>query len=114
MRFVVTQIGARRGYAVPEILEKAGMLECFYTDLAGNIGLGKWLVKCGPLLGFKAAAERLASRRIPDCIQAKTITLAARCVRLPWRLCQNSPETRFREHLRRIRTFGLAVVRRGF
>ena len=43
MKFIVVQIGARRGYAVPAILEKAGMLERFYTDICADVGLGRWL-----------------------------------------------------------------------
>jgi len=37
VKFIVAQVGARRGYAVPTILEKAGMLERFYTDITGDI-----------------------------------------------------------------------------
>jgi hypothetical protein len=40
VKFIVAQVGARRSYAVPAILEKAGMLDRFYTDITGDIGLG--------------------------------------------------------------------------
>lgn len=116
MRFVVTQIGARRGYAVPVILEQAGVLERFYTDLAGNVGWGKWLVRLGPLLGLKSAAARLAGRRVPESIKAKTVTLDGptfwfACNR---RLCPADAAARFREQLRWSRSLGWAIGRRGF
>jgi hypothetical protein len=38
MRFIVAHIGARRGYAVPAILQRAGLLERFYTDVCANAG----------------------------------------------------------------------------
>lgn len=116
MRFVVTQMGARRGYAVPFILERAGLLEHFYTDFAGNVGLGKWLVKCGPLLGRRAAARRLAARRVPDSIKSKTVTFGGQhfwhaCAQ---RLCAADSKNRFREQLRRSRALGSAMIRHGF
>lgn len=43
-QFFGVQHGARRGYAVPTGLEKAGMLDCFYTELAGNVGLSPFSV----------------------------------------------------------------------
>jgi hypothetical protein len=35
-KYIVAQVGARRGYAVPAILESAGMLSRFYTDIAAQ------------------------------------------------------------------------------
>jgi len=74
VKFIVAQIGARRGYAVPAILEKAGMLERFYTDITGDIGLGELFSAAAvlPLLG--RPARRLAGRRLPGNIRAKTTT----------------------------------------
>jgi hypothetical protein len=40
MKFIVAQAGARHSYAVRAVLEKAGMLDRFYTDITGDIGLG--------------------------------------------------------------------------
>ncbi len=116
MRFIVAQIGARHGYAVPSILHKAGLLERFYTDLTADVGLGRWLVKCGPLLGLKTAAKKLASRRVPEPIRAKTTTFAWPTL---WFTCQrslaeNDPVTRFRQQLRWNRALGQAMIRRGY
>lgn len=98
-----------------EILQNAGMLECFYTDVAGNIGPGKWLAKCGPLLGFKSLAKKLRSRQIPECVLAKTVTLASPF--FSWRrfrCCKNDPENLYRQHLGAIRRFGLRMATHGF
>jgi glycosyltransferase involved in cell wall biosynthesis len=98
------------------ILEKAGMLERFYTDLAGNMGVGKWLVKCGPLLGYRRAAARLAGRRIPEPIQGKTVTLGGLSV---WQSCVRSlryvdQSAWYRAQLCSSHAMGSAVIRRGF
>jgi glycosyltransferase involved in cell wall biosynthesis len=91
------------------------MLECFYTDLAGNTGLGKWLVKCGALLGCGKAGARLARRRVPDSIKTRTVTFGRptlwyACNRA---LCQPEPAARFREQLRWSQALGAAMARRG-
>ena len=116
MRLVVAQIGARRSYAVPTILEQAGLLDRFYTDLAGNVGLGRWLTRCGPLLGFRSAARKLATRCVPDCIRAKTTTFAGPgfWYALNRALCRPDPSARFREQLRWSRHLGRLMIRRGF
>src|SRR5438105_2862269 len=116
MRFVIAQIGARRSYAVPLILEQAGLLERFYTDLAGNVGPGRWFARCGPLLGFKSAARRLATRRVPECVRAKTTTFAGPgfWYALNRALCRPEPSDRFREQLRWSRHLGRRMIRRGF
>jgi glycosyltransferase involved in cell wall biosynthesis len=102
MKFIVVQNGARRGYAVPAILEKAGMLERFYTDICADIGLGKWLCMGHglPVIGNKL--QRLANRRLPPEIRDKTRTFTAPMLRHGIKLLFNlkSPANRFREQLR--------------
>ena len=116
MRFIVAQIGARRSYAVPAILEQAGLLERFYTDLTAEVGPGRWLVKCGPLMGLRKAARRLAGRRVPQSIRAKTVTFGWPTLWLAWNrmLYERKPATRFRQQLRWNRALGRAMVRHGF
>lgn len=116
MRFVVAQIGSRHGYAVPTILEKAGMLERFYTDVAADVGFGRWLVKCGPLMGLRNVAARLAARRVPECIRARTRTFAWPCFWFACNraLCGADAEARFRLQLCWGRALGTAMVRSGF
>ncbi|HZR18251.1 MAG TPA: hypothetical protein VFE51_13245, partial [Verrucomicrobiae bacterium] len=116
MRFVVEQLGARRDYAVPMILQQAGMLERFYTDLAGNVGRGRWLAKIGCLLGCRAAAERLAGRRVPDSLREKTVCFGGiktwlEASRLFGR---RNPANAFRRQLRVSQALGRSMARRGF
>lgn len=116
MRYVVVQLGARRGYAVPLVLEQAGLLDRFYTDLAGNVGLGRWLVKCGPFMGLRRTARKLAGRRVPEAIRKKTRTFAGPTFWFScnWALCGADLGARFREQLRWNRAMGSAMVRQGF
>ena len=76
MKFLVAQIGARRGYAVPAILERAGMLESLYTDLCADAGLGKWLARTANLPFVNGRAARLAARRLPENLRGKTTSFA--------------------------------------
>lgn len=115
-KYIVVQNGARRGYAVPAILERAGMLERFYTDLCADVGLGQWL--CAgrglPVVGSKL--QRLARRRLPPEIRGKTRTFTAPMLRHGIRLLFNrkTPAARFREHLRWSADLGHAMTRAGF
>jgi glycosyltransferase involved in cell wall biosynthesis len=74
MRFIVAHTGARRGYAVPVILRRAGLLERFYTDVCANAGLGKLVCATGRLIGNPPAIQRLGSRRLPPELVSKTRT----------------------------------------
>ena len=61
-RVLVCQHGARRRYAVPRMLEQAGMLAALYTDSSAHSILGK----CAALFGTRApqVMKRLAGRKI--------------------------------------------------
>ena len=65
MKFIVAQVGARCSYAVPAILEKAGMLDRFYTDITGDIGFGAVFSAAAVLPLVGKSARRLAARRLP-------------------------------------------------
>jgi glycosyltransferase involved in cell wall biosynthesis len=110
VKFVVAQIGARRSYAVPAILEEAGMLERFYTDLTGDSSLAGLL----PVLG--KGAERLAARRLPSNIRPLTRTFPrlslSRALRRKMRPL--GPADSFRESVRFSNALGRAMVREGF
>jgi len=109
-------MGARRGYAVPAILERAGMLERCYTDVCADVGLGKYL--CAgrglPLVGNKL--QQLATRRLPSEIRHKTRTFTGPMLRHGVRLLFNgrTPGGRFREQLRWSCDLGSAMARAGF
>jgi glycosyltransferase involved in cell wall biosynthesis len=72
VKVLVVQNGARHNYAVPTVLENAGLLERFYTDALGNVGLGRWLARGRGLPGVGPALERLGNRRVSDAVAAKT------------------------------------------
>ena len=76
VRFIVAQIGARHGYAVPAVLEQAGLLERFYTDLSGDIGWGRQIARARCVPGLRSSLSRLAGRRLPGGIRDRTRTFA--------------------------------------
>jgi glycosyltransferase involved in cell wall biosynthesis len=116
MRFIVAQTGARRGYVVPSILENAGMLERFYTDITGDIGLGAFLCSAVPLPFIGEAARRLAGRRLSPNVRAKTTTFPG--ISLVHALRQaaigRDPAAAFREAIWFSNALGRAMTRRGF
>jgi glycosyltransferase involved in cell wall biosynthesis len=116
MKFIVVQIGARRGYAVPTILEKSGMLERFYTDLCADVGLGRILAAGQYLPGIGGKLRRLAARRLPPEIRQKTFTFTVPMLRHGIKLMSGSknPADRFREHLRWSSDLGNAMTCAGF
>ena len=116
MKFVVTQIGARRGYAVPEILEQAGLLECFYTDLCGSVGLGAALASMRRLPWIGSGLSRLAARKIPASVLGKTRTFGGSVAKNALRSVfgNSNPVARFRNHLRFDRCLGQAMIGAGY
>jgi len=85
-RFVAIQIGARLSYAAPAVLEHAGMLEAFYTDMCGNVGLGGMIVKLCPKSLSRGAIKNLAGRMLPENLRLspKTHSLAMPNFRHLW------------------------------
>ena len=74
MKVIVVQNGARHHYAIPTVLQNAGVLERFYTDALGNVGLGRWLARGQRLPAIGPALQRLGNRRVPDSVAGKTMT----------------------------------------
>jgi glycosyltransferase involved in cell wall biosynthesis len=115
MRFIVAQIGARRGYAVPAILEKVGMLERFYTDITGDVGIGRFFssAACLPFIG--KPAQRLAGRRLSSDIRTETTTFSGLSfVYGLRRAVRRDPAAAFRDSIRFSNALGRAMTRRGF
>lgn len=71
-KVICIQTGARQNYAVPSILQGAGLLEALYTDLNADIGLGAILRKTMPSFLKKGAVARLLNRNLPDGLINKT------------------------------------------
>jgi glycosyltransferase involved in cell wall biosynthesis len=61
MRIAVAQLGARMHYAVPRVLEKAGVLHRFYTDICASAGWPR-LLRLAPRPLLPASLQRLAER----------------------------------------------------
>ena len=72
MSLVVAQLGARMHYAVPRILERAGILEHFYTDICANKGWPR-LFRALPRPLRPSRLQRLMNR-VPQGIPARRIT----------------------------------------
>ena len=116
MKFIVAQVGARRGYAVPAILEKAGMLDRFYTDITGDIGLGAIFSAAAVLPIVGKSARRLAARRLPVNIRAKTMTFPRISLvhALREAMVARDPAASCREGVRFSDALGTAMMRCGF
>lgn len=74
LRIIVIQMGARMHYAVPALLSKAGMLEHFYTDICGNVGLFKYFNDILPSSLLPKALKRLLGRKLPQEISENKLT----------------------------------------
>jgi glycosyltransferase involved in cell wall biosynthesis len=108
-------MGARRDYAVPALLHRAGLLETFFTDICADTGLGRYLSwgKGLPVVGGRL--NRLANRRLPGGIATRTITYAApmlRHYRRTMRLL--TPADQFRTHVTWANELGNSIARTGF
>lgn len=75
LRIAVLQPGARLHYAVPTLLQRAGMLQCLYTDFA-NTGLLRYLEFVWPRSLQPASVRRLFGRKLPGEIPASKIRQA--------------------------------------
>jgi len=76
LKFAVLQLGARMHYAVPALLKRAGMLQHFYTDAVGNLGLTATLGRLLPPRWRPAAIKRLLGRKIPEEVSPTEVTTA--------------------------------------
>ena len=72
MSVVVAQLGARMHYAVPRLLERAGLLERFYTDICAAKDWPRLLRLIPPALR-PGGVQRLLGRD-PREIPARRIT----------------------------------------
>jgi glycosyltransferase involved in cell wall biosynthesis len=115
-RFICVQMGARRGYAVPAILERAGLLERFYTDICGDIGIGRMASRLSNLPFVGASFARLAGRRLPESIREKTYTFSGAALRHA--LCSSrvasNIEAKLREQIRFDGDIGKAMIFTGY
>jgi glycosyltransferase involved in cell wall biosynthesis len=114
-RVIVVQQGARHNYAMPAALAERGMLEALYTDLCAGKGIGR-LAGLAALTGRApggAAIARLAKRRPPASVLARTRTFDALGLRLH-RTYGRHTEDGAREREALLRKAGDAMRRAGF
>ena len=115
-KFIVAQTGARHNYVIPYLLAKAGLLEYFYTDICGNVGLGKLLAKGKHLPFVGEPLTRLSGRKIPDELRPYTHTFALPFLRSQF-LTAISAKTEgesFRLNCMRTIESGNEMVKHGF
>lgn len=111
---LVTQIGARRHYAVPAALERAGLLSGLYTDVCMAAPwlrmLGKVLPKSAPIPGWKS----LVAREVNGVPDSKITCLWS----APWQLNGYKNDADYGGQYARFvaqnEAFGNEVVARGF
>jgi glycosyltransferase involved in cell wall biosynthesis len=65
LKFAVLYPGARMHYAVPAILQRAGMLQAFYTDAVGNLGMLDVMRRLTPSFVRTKPVRRLLGRSLP-------------------------------------------------
>jgi len=76
LKFAVLQLGARMHYAIPALLKRAGMLQHFYTDAVGNLGLVGRIGGALPSQLCPPALKRLLGRKIPTEVDEQDVTTA--------------------------------------
>lgn len=109
-------MGARRGYAVPAILHEAGMLERFYTDVCGSVGLGRAASALQYLPAVGDRLRKLHNRHLPDSIVAKTHTFGRAVLAHALRSAGANGDAgrRFLQNQRFQQALGRAMIRAGF
>lgn len=65
LRFAVLQPGARLHYAVPVLLERAGLLHRFYTDFCASLGPYRVLERLWPSALRPPSVQRMLGRKLP-------------------------------------------------
>jgi glycosyltransferase involved in cell wall biosynthesis len=113
LRVAVAQIGARRHYAVPVALYRAGKLEAFHTDWCANRGVTSLIAGLGGCRPFGSRLRRLQDRRVPDLPAEMIHPHTLHAVRMAaLRRTRRMPNDGYWEQANA--TFGRAVVREGF
>jgi glycosyltransferase involved in cell wall biosynthesis len=113
-RVVVSQLGARMHYAVPRILDAAGELEQFYTDICADQGWPSWL-RCLPASSLPAAVRRLSDRVIEGVAPPRVTSFPLFGLRLAKRrLAARTLSEQIATALWAAPRFSRLVIRHGF
>jgi glycosyltransferase involved in cell wall biosynthesis len=112
-RVAVAQIGARMHYAVPRILESAGLLYRFYTDIYADSGALKYFRRFVPRSLMPSSLKSLVDRTV-DAVPNRKIEsflFFGLCGAIRGQL-HNSLSGKTKEYLRKDRRFGRLVTER--
>jgi glycosyltransferase involved in cell wall biosynthesis len=114
-RFIAVQTGARRNYAIPAILEKAGLLEALYTDLCADSGIAAVLDRILPQSLRKGSLNNLLNRHVSAELKSKihTFDLATLRYLVRQKLAGKSQIRQHQALTRFDREFGQAMIDRG-
>lgn len=110
LKIAVAMIGARRHYAIPQILQNTALLDCFFTDLHADSGWLRLLRSALPEFARGDGLVRLMDRRSPGIPQDRIRSFTCFGLRraLHSRLAR-SPSRRLQAYLEWNETFGRLV-----
>jgi glycosyltransferase involved in cell wall biosynthesis len=114
-RFIAVQTGARRNYAIPTILEKAGLLEALYTDLCADSGIVSVIDRILPQFFHKGSLSNLLNRHVSSELKDKVFTFDLAALRYLARQ-KLAGENQIKQHEALTifdREFGQAMIDRG-
>jgi glycosyltransferase involved in cell wall biosynthesis len=113
-RVVVSQLGARMHYAVPRILDAAGELERFYTDICADQGWPSWLRSLPPS-SLPPAVRRLCGRVTGGVAPQRVTSFPLFGLRLAKRrMAARTPSEQTATALWAAPRFARLVIRHGF
>jgi glycosyltransferase involved in cell wall biosynthesis len=107
LQVTVAQIGARRHYAVPAALDRAGMLCRFHTDWCASARSAELLRRIAPAALRGSRVQRAFGRTVPRVSRD-------RIVRHPRLLLAKVPRRRHRRYVEANEAFGRVVASHGF
>jgi len=114
-RFLVAQLGARQGYAVPTVLHGAGLLECLCTDVCASLPALRLVDRLVPRSVRPAGLERLLGRKPAAVPDAKIVCFPWFAATSVWRRSRRrGPGDLLRFYAWDNRRFCDLVVRHGF
>ena len=101
---------------MPSLLQSAGMLQRFYTDIAGNSGLGAILTFLRPLQRNNQQLARLASRKLPERIKQYTTTFGSVWLNglLKSIFIRGDADREFIHHLKQDQRWGQQMIQAGY
>ncbi len=115
MKILVAQLGARRHYAIPRILDQAGLLERFVTDIHANSRIVRMVRRCVPSRFQPGGLRRLAGRMITNVAPEKIRDFAWFGIsRILKSRTARTTAQQYAAWIRDNREFGNAVCRMGF